>query len=214
VVGDLLGPFRWFDAHCIDQSNEQDRGHQVRLMSSIYSQARNVLIWLGKDHDTMAVCAFATLCTVINNWNRGRKNTKQPHYMKNGITIQASIQQGPPQQASSRWHSISALFSCSWFWRLWVVQEAALAKSASVLWGDAEMSWSWAGLAASIIRTNDYNALTQHSMSGVYNAYLMYRLFTRNDTQNPLPEFRFLDLAPPHPPVRGDRSQGQALRTT
>ena len=32
----------------IDQSNPQERGHQVRQMGSIYSQADRVVIWLGQ----------------------------------------------------------------------------------------------------------------------------------------------------------------------
>ena len=37
----------WVDAICIDQENEQERGHQVGLMRKIYGQANEVLIWLG-----------------------------------------------------------------------------------------------------------------------------------------------------------------------
>ena len=43
------GRFRtyWIDAICIDQSNVQERNHQVQLMKVIYSQAESVSIWLG-----------------------------------------------------------------------------------------------------------------------------------------------------------------------
>jgi hypothetical protein len=39
-------PF-WIDALCIDQQNHVERGHQVQLMSDIYSQAAWVLVWPG-----------------------------------------------------------------------------------------------------------------------------------------------------------------------
>jgi hypothetical protein len=35
-----------------------------------------------------------------------------------------------------------------------VIQEAALAKQATVLWGKYRIQWEWVGLAAAIIRTN------------------------------------------------------------
>src|SRR6202044_1762370 len=37
----------WLDMVCIDQSNTEERNHQVGLMNQIYSQAQEVLIWLG-----------------------------------------------------------------------------------------------------------------------------------------------------------------------
>ena len=41
----------WIDAICIDQKNSQERGHQVRLMQAIYSQANTVRVWLDVDVD-------------------------------------------------------------------------------------------------------------------------------------------------------------------
>lgn len=39
----------WLDAIAIDQSNVEERNHQVKLMASIYSQARQVLVYLGEE---------------------------------------------------------------------------------------------------------------------------------------------------------------------
>lgn len=38
----------WVDAICIDQSSNDERGHQVELMGEIYKYASNVIIWLGE----------------------------------------------------------------------------------------------------------------------------------------------------------------------
>ncbi|PVH70086.1 HET-domain-containing protein, partial [Cadophora sp. DSE1049] len=38
----------WIDAICIDQSSNDERGHQVELMGEIYKFADNVIIWLGE----------------------------------------------------------------------------------------------------------------------------------------------------------------------
>lgn len=37
----------WVDAICINQSNPDEKNHQVRQMYRIYSSASRVLIWLG-----------------------------------------------------------------------------------------------------------------------------------------------------------------------
>ncbi|ETS77422.1 hypothetical protein PFICI_11296 [Pestalotiopsis fici W106-1] len=38
----------WVDAICIDQDNDEERGHQVKLMPQIYSRAQSVLIYVGE----------------------------------------------------------------------------------------------------------------------------------------------------------------------
>ena len=37
----------WVDAVCIDQTDNQERNHQVTLMRMIYTQANRVIVWLG-----------------------------------------------------------------------------------------------------------------------------------------------------------------------
>ena len=42
----------WIDQICIDQSNTQERNHQVHIMSKIYSRCNGVVMWLGRDDET------------------------------------------------------------------------------------------------------------------------------------------------------------------
>ncbi|KAI0975895.1 heterokaryon incompatibility protein-domain-containing protein [Xylaria arbuscula] len=37
----------WVDAICIDQSDPEEKDHQVRLMRDIYSKTKETIIWLG-----------------------------------------------------------------------------------------------------------------------------------------------------------------------
>jgi hypothetical protein len=46
-------PCLWIDAICIDQSNLNEKNHQVRQMGSIYTGAEQVMIWLGDLSDSM-----------------------------------------------------------------------------------------------------------------------------------------------------------------
>jgi hypothetical protein len=43
------GKWLWIDALCIDQSDNQERGHQVQRMGDIYREATEVLVWLHLD---------------------------------------------------------------------------------------------------------------------------------------------------------------------
>lgn len=48
----------WIDTLCIDQSNIDERNHQVQQMGSIYKRAEGVISWLGNDE---AVIRFLDL---------------------------------------------------------------------------------------------------------------------------------------------------------
>lgn len=90
----------WIDALCINQSDDQEKNHQVRQMRDIYSQASRVLIWLGtSDHDIEV--AMTHLCRS----RAERERTEKP--MAGLIKI----------------------FSNPWWTRMWVVQEVVVAGS-------------------------------------------------------------------------------------
>ncbi|KAF2825464.1 HET-domain-containing protein, partial [Ophiobolus disseminans] len=38
----------WVDALCIDQHNNDEKSNQIPLMGSVYSSAKQVIVWLGK----------------------------------------------------------------------------------------------------------------------------------------------------------------------
>lgn len=47
----------WIDALCVNPHDVYERNHQVQLMQSTYTQARKVLVWLGKEtnYSTIAI---------------------------------------------------------------------------------------------------------------------------------------------------------------
>lgn len=51
----------WIDAICIDQSNPQERIHQMRLMRDIYTYAQSVIIWLGTDQASSDANSYMAL---------------------------------------------------------------------------------------------------------------------------------------------------------
>lgn len=172
--------FIWADSACIDQQNTTERGHQVRLMRSIYRSAASVLIWLGWTPLREAISAFAVLSSIASGGRVGGRPVGQAHFLSNGVSSiripELSQQLGPPPLESDLWEAVANLFNTSWFQRVWCIQEVALARHATIIWGDAEMPWRWVGLAATRIRVHLYPVLARYDMGGIFNAYLMYRL--------------------------------------
>ena len=74
--------FIWVDAISINQDDAHERGHQVTLMSSIYRNATQVIIWLGEPpsffnpivpdshihDDVQGERSFGAICDVVNHW--------------------------------------------------------------------------------------------------------------------------------------------------
>ena len=50
----------WIDSICINQDNNEEKGHQIRLMRFIYEKATCVIVWLG-EYEQSAVHAMKFL---------------------------------------------------------------------------------------------------------------------------------------------------------
>lgn len=111
----------WIDALCINQENHEERNHQVQMMSLIYSGAKQACIWLGEDTDDST--------TAIGFINEIMK-------LENFDTISEK------RENASKWQSLLLLMQRPWFSRRWVVQEIALARSATIYCGNDEIPWT------------------------------------------------------------------------
>ena len=107
-----LRAFVWIDAICIDQSNDAERGHQVRLMPDIYSRAKTVLVYIGEGDDNITSALEMIATEEINNTN-----------------VEAARQ------------VLVRLWSRRYFSRIWVLQEVALARRALLICGKIVAPW-------------------------------------------------------------------------
>ena len=110
----------WIDGICIDQCNIQERGHQVKLMDRVYSSAEGVLVWLGTDPLQRAKRTFRVMSQVETV--RGYRGT--PEYRRDRAKVEAATLE---------------LLKKTWFTRVWVVQEFALARQAIFQWGTEQL---------------------------------------------------------------------------
>lgn len=105
----------WIDAICINQSESNERSHQVGLMAQIYSGALRVLVWLG------------------------------PGYAHGDVAFRAlrSVNQRPSRKFwwRSEGAGLRQLCERSYWTRLWVVQELVIAKDTTLLCGAESLPW-------------------------------------------------------------------------
>lgn len=90
-------------------------------MKDIYSRARRVLIWLGGGKEVEQ-----NLTRIMNGNN------------VLGIDIDSRLK----HKYTAEWtESISGIFDQAWFQRVWVIQEVAFSRKATVLGGEVSIKW-------------------------------------------------------------------------
>lgn len=139
----------WIDAICVDQTNDVERSHQVNLMDAIYADAEYVIVWLGQeteDHNAFSkdlIKKTSALGTILVNdakmagttgWTVWHKSDEKRAEYCSRVSL--------PPFTDGAWRCLLELFSRGWFSRLWVVQEAALAREIRVLCGSVQFSWA------------------------------------------------------------------------
>jgi hypothetical protein len=137
---DLSKTSVWIDALCINQEDLLERGHQVKLMREVFTQARRVLIWLGNgDEDSDWCLDMAEEEDMLERLDAVAELDK------------SSWSRTPASSATSVRHSVVIGYHIwtynillrPWWRRLWVIQELVLAMEDSVvLCGCKCISWS------------------------------------------------------------------------
>jgi len=108
----------YIDAICLNQLDIEEREHQVKLMSEVYSHANHTRIWLGSIHIEQ-----------IGNLRLLRLDLD--------LTAHAPHSPWNPQS----FIGLSYICSRNYWRRLWIVQELLLSKTASVHCGPFVFSW-------------------------------------------------------------------------
>lgn len=112
----------WIDAICIDQSNVNERNHQVGLMKQIYSMATNVYIWLGRESDNSRL-AMDFLA------NEGARPLKR------------QVDDYRPIWDMEEGQAIRDLCERPYWRRMWIIQEIIHANKLTVWCGSQRLDW-------------------------------------------------------------------------
>jgi hypothetical protein len=124
----------WADALCINQDDDEEKGHQVTHMGKVYEHATCVLVWLGLDVDNVAEGCFKTI-EEINKYFE-----KQLEENNNSLWGLLSLKAPHPVPTSlENWLPVHRLMELPWFRRVWTVQECSLAMRCRMFWGQASI---------------------------------------------------------------------------
>ncbi|MCJ1403425.1 hypothetical protein MMC11_006648 [Xylographa trunciseda] len=121
-----------------------EKNHQVGIMGRIYTQATDVLIWLGQEDETSShsMRFIQQVAAVVDR-----------HFSTDWTDPSFVVDLLKPRNPEefrkefdhinkiAEWTSLQKLFHRAWFSRRWVAQEAILARRATVYCGASNISW-------------------------------------------------------------------------
>ncbi|KAH8589510.1 hypothetical protein B0O99DRAFT_553461 [Bisporella sp. PMI_857] len=110
----------WIDAICINQSDINERNHQVQQMADLFSLARRVLVWLGLETENTQE-AFSFLS---NSYLHSPSNRRE-------------VMDDP------RWAALKELCEMEYWNRVWIVQEICLASRVVICCGRQQIPWKY-----------------------------------------------------------------------
>jgi len=156
---DSTGVF-WIDSICINQASISEKNTQVPRMSSIYSEARLVWVWLGEaSREVETALVFLEKVAAITestaSFSDSESLLNESHECFKGKD--ASSERAPKCFAHREFldqvrdtrqyydavdtNFIIDLLNLPWFHRVWPIQELALSKSAVLIFGSMSLPW-------------------------------------------------------------------------
>ncbi|KAI1360307.1 heterokaryon incompatibility protein-domain-containing protein [Xylaria arbuscula] len=131
----------WVDAICIDQSNVEEKNHQVPLMGKLYANASLVLSWLSSpDHRRLdvAIQVIHDIAPIISVKSDGAGSQGRDEVVHAGFRWLISTL-GPDihyesESTATGWQALKALGDNVYWKRAWIIQEIVLAQSPSTHW--------------------------------------------------------------------------------
>jgi hypothetical protein len=139
----------WVDAVCINQADVPEKNAQIPLMARIYQRGVRTLIWLG-EHDHQTSLAFRIIKFLASDaqddldapvdstaWEEIRRGAEGKHLYRLGALGVWSAMLRREQAAQA----LSSVFERPWFKRVWIIQEVAVSRDASVICGAYTVDW-------------------------------------------------------------------------
>jgi len=160
----------WIDCICISQTSKEEKAAQVAVMDSIFANATNVLVWLGADNEGRSVAAAEVAERIHGCFvDETRFHERHPRETAALEPIDPVIRQSCFDELGS----VLPLFECEWFWRLWCVQELALAKQPIIYWGTIVLTWETVLTVTAFIEGKAQLNIAHTGYAGVHNVIML-----------------------------------------
>ncbi|KAF2447317.1 HET-domain-containing protein [Karstenula rhodostoma CBS 690.94] len=122
----------WIDALCISHINTQEKSHQVQRMGTIYENATEVVVWLGKR------------LTDERMWSkRGLRSFLETRIFSRGWTWEPGLCDGMLQLSRQYGteYVVRAICEHPYWTRAWIAQEILLQDNIVILVGCEKIEW-------------------------------------------------------------------------
>ena len=127
----------WADAVCINQSDLAERSSQVSLMGRIYSSAMIVRIWMGEAADNSD-----EVMQIIRKISRGYPEAEDKSAFMHSCSLQGlCVIQNYVSEQTFILECERSFARRPWWFRVWVMQEALLAREAVMHCGSQQISF-------------------------------------------------------------------------
>jgi hypothetical protein len=162
----------WIDAICINQKDNGEKSHQVQRMAQIYSDAAQVVVWLGDGISNVKVAVLVAeavgrlteeLAKSLGVTVFGLSSRALTQIGVKDIARRLSEDAGRSFQLSTEecWQALDSILTTSWFKRLWCFQEFVLARHVTIFAGDFTMA------ASTLSAATDWAIAIYHLPDGV-----------------------------------------------
>lgn len=148
----------WIDAICINQQDDKEKEGQLLLMKDIYERAGQVCIWLGEVTDTSHIGLYDLQTRVAKEYkiwsHQARDRVVASLIGPTGILVNGTNSVAV-QFTANLTHEldlgeIRELLNRPWWTRVWIMQEAIVARKLTLMCG-AE-TFGWEGIERSVKR--------------------------------------------------------------
>jgi Heterokaryon incompatibility protein (HET) len=130
----------WIDAICINQSDKNEKSHQVAMMGEIYSSCQKAIIWLGEDLDTTQAGSKSIVASraydMLKMLGADKHLDQLPCFStSDGQRTEIS------EEYTIHFEAFRKFVDVPWWKRIWVIQEMVLPKSLKFLYSSEEFSY-------------------------------------------------------------------------
>ncbi|KAM0421173.1 hypothetical protein ACHAPT_011065 [Fusarium lateritium] len=167
----------WVDAVCINQADVNERTAQVSRMGDVYSEATEVIVFLGSGpsrqmkgsakHTDLGPCTAFTNTSlddgltnqILSDWTMSDRQQPitaldlfcllrilaHPRNYSNPFEVLKGV---PGAHLIDMFENLRQMLTVRWWDRIWVVQEAVLAKTITIQYGSVSAPWEMVAEAA------------------------------------------------------------------
>ncbi|KAM0417477.1 hypothetical protein ACHAPT_012541 [Fusarium lateritium] len=126
----------WIDAICINQKSVTEKAIQIRLLSTIFQSATQVVAWLGPESQSQNGDIVIENLKSITKFAQESESTYWSTFL-DSLKSKNESQDRP----IDTWSDLDAFLDRPWFKRVWIVQELVLPTKVTLVCGVSRIDW-------------------------------------------------------------------------